>query len=158
MRRRMVIPINGTEYPVVVDTGIFEHNNANNANLNAGQFASTIYMLPLTITGNFPSLYMEYVDYRGATVDTNLLRGTEPFFWTDNGMFSWAMEFIKWCYKASLKIEPRIVLRTPHLAGKIENVRYTPLQHLREPDPDSPYHYDGGVSLRNPGTRYAVWL
>jgi len=158
MRNRMVIPINGTEYPVIVDTGIFEHNNANNASLAAGQFASTIYMVPLTITGNFPVTYMEYIDYRGAQIDTNLLRGTQEYFWTDNGMFSWAWEFIKWCYKGALKIEPRVVLRTPQLAGKIENVRYSPLQHLREPDPASPYHSDGGVSLRSPATRYSVWL
>ena len=41
---------------------------------------------------------------------------------------------------------------------KIDNVRYTPLQSLRSPQPDSPYHVDGGVSLREPGTDYAVWL
>lgn len=158
MRNGKYIDINGTRFPVITDTGIFEHTNVNNGNLGLGQYASTIYMLPLTITGNFPVLYREYVDYRGASADINLLRGKEDFFWTDNGSFSWAIEQIKWCYKLALKTEQRVVLRTPQLAGRIDAVMYEPLQHLREPDPDNPYFEDGGVSLRDSvGLPYAVW-
>jgi hypothetical protein len=156
MRQSMTIDINGRNYPVVTDTGIFEHNNINNANLAAGQYASPIYFIPLTIVGGFPVTYLEHVDYRRGAQDVNLLRGTETF-WTDRGLYSWAAEFQKWCYKLTLKIEPRIVLRTPQLAGRIDNVMYDPLQHLRDPDPDSPYHFDGGVSLRPTPSTYAVW-
>lgn len=85
------------------------------------------------------------------------MRNLQEFWWTDSGLYSWALEQLKWCIKFSLRAEPRVVLRTPHLAGKIDNVMYSPLQHLRSPDPDSPYHYDGGVSVRGLGTRYAVW-
>ena len=157
MRAGMYIDINGRRYPVVTDTGIFEHNNINNSNLAAGQYASSIYMVPMTILDNFPVTYMEYIDYRQAQPDASLLQGKQDFWWTDQGMYSWSIENNKWCYKLSLKIEPRVVLRTPHLAGRIDHVRYSPLQHLREPDPDSPYHADGGVSVRETGTRYAVW-
>ncbi len=73
-------------------------------------------------------------------------------------MYSWALEQIKWCYKFSVKTEQRVVLRTPHLAGRIDNVRYSPLQHLRTYETDSPYHVDGGVSVRASGTTYSVWL
>ena len=157
MRQGMYIDINGIRYPVVTDMGIFEHNNVNNANLRAGQYASTIYMVPLTITGGFPVTYLEYSDYRLAAPDTALLQGTEHYWWTDNGMFSWAIEWNKWCYKLSVKTEPRIVLRTPQLAGRIDSVMYTPLQHTREFDPASQYFADGGVSLRG-NTRYvSVW-
>ena len=157
LRRRRVLPINGVEYPVVLDTGIFEHNNANNGNLAAGQFASSIYFVPLTIGGGFPVTYREYVDYRLAQPDTDLMRVLEEWFWTDNGAFSWSVEQDKWCYKLSLKTEQRVILRTPHLAGKLQHVRYSPLQHLREPDPSSPYWQDGGVSLRSHTFGYAVW-
>jgi len=157
MRNEMVIPINGVDYPVITDTGIFEHNNANNANLAAGQFASSIYLVPLTMQGNFPVTYLQYIDYRQAGMDRMLLQGREDWWWTDNGSFSWALEQIKWCYKFSLKTERRIILRTPQLAGKLQYVRYSPLQHLREPDPDSPYHEDGGVSIRGTAPLQAVW-
>ncbi len=158
MRRNKTIEINGMTYPVVTDTGIYEHNPSNNQNLEAGQFASTIYMVPTAVQGNFPTTYFEYVDYRQAAGDISLLRGREDFFWTDQGRYSWAIEQQKWCYKMALKMEPRVILRTPHLAGRIDNVLYAPIAHLRDPDPDSVYFQDGGVSLRDGlGTPNAVW-
>lgn len=158
LRNGMYLDINGRRYRVIVDTGIYEHNSTNNGNLIPGEYASTIYMVPITITGGFPVTYRQYVDYRRSAPDVNLLRGLEDFFWTDAGVYSWAVEQIKWCYKLALKTEQRVILRTPHLAGRIDNVKYSPLQHLRDPDPDSPYWYDGGVSLRSGiGTANAVW-
>lgn len=157
MRNGMYIDINGRRYDVVTDTGIFEHNNINNANLLAGEYASTIYMVPLTIVGGMPVTYREFVDYRRASGDISLLKGMETF-WTDRGIYAWALEQIKWCYKLAAKTEQRVVLRAPQLAGRIDAVKYSPLQHLRSPDPDSPYFADGGVSIRGATrTPYAVW-
>jgi len=110
----------------------------------------------LTIQGNFPVTYIEHVDYRAWRDDVSLLRGTEEF-WTDDGKFSWAIEHVKWCYKLSLKTEQRVILRTPQLAGRIDNVLYQPLQHLRSFDPSSEYFADGGVSLRADDQTFAVW-
>ena len=158
MRNGMYLTVNGNRYDVIVDTGIYEQNNANDANLAAGEYASSIYFVPLTMQGNFPVTYREYLDYRHAQPDVSLLRGLEDFFWTDGGVYTWALEQVKWCYKLAAKTEQRIILRTPHLAGRLDNVKYTPLQHLRDPNADSPYFVDGGVSLRNPiGTPNAVW-
>jgi hypothetical protein len=158
MRNGRYIDINGNRYPVIVDVGIFEHTNINNANVGLGQYASSIYMVPLTITGNFPVTYREHVDYRAAFANSNtaLLRGSENF-WSDDGVYSWAFEDQKWCYKLSVKTEQRIILRTPQLAGRIDSILYEPLQHLREGDPTSPYWYDGGVSTVADETSYAVW-
>ena len=156
MRNGKYIDINGNRYAVITDTGIFEHTNINNANVPAGSYASSIYMVPLLITGNFPVTYMEHVDYTAGLRDVALLNGKEEF-WTDRGLFSWAIKNLAWCYELMVKIEPRVVLRTPQLAGRIDHVLYSPLQHLRSPDPDSPYNYDGGVSLRGRPTSYATW-
>jgi hypothetical protein len=156
MRDSMTMPINGKTYRVVTDTGIFEKNNVNTAGLNAGQYASAIYAIPMTITGNFPVCYREYLDYRGISRDAADLNGTQ-MFWTDDGIYLWASEVVKYCYKLSLRTEQRIVLRTPQLAGKIQNIKYTPLQHLRETYPDSQYNFDGGVSVRGQSFGKAVW-
>jgi hypothetical protein len=158
MRQGNYIDIEGVRYPVITDTGIFEHNSTNNAHLIPGEYASSIYVIPLTIQGGFPVTYMEYLDYRQAQADVNLLRNTESFFWTDNGFYSWAVEYIKWCYKLSLKTEDRVILRTPQLAGRIDAVKYSPLQVERSTDPSSSYFKDGGVSIRGGlATPYAVW-
>lgn len=156
MRTGRYIDINGNRYPVIVDVGIFEHNNVNNGNLALGQYASSIYMVPLSITGGFPVTYREHIDYRAGAADLAALRGNETF-WTDSGVYSWALEQTKWCYKLSVKSEQRVILRTPHLAGRIDAITYSPLQHLRESDPESPYFVDGGVSMRADATSFAVW-
>lgn len=157
MRRAMTIDINGKTYPVIVDTGIYEKDSTNNANLLPGEYASSIYIVPLTINGGLRVTYREFLDYSQAARDIALLNGTQTF-WTDGGIFTWAVEQIKWCYKLSLKTEQRIILRTPQLAGKLQNVKYTPLQHLRDPYTDSPYFVNGGVSLRDTADfGRAVW-
>lgn len=158
MRNGRFIDINGNRYPVVIDDGIFEHDSTNNVNLEPGQYASSIYMVPLTITGGFPVTYLEHVNYRAAQSDIALLNGKERF-WTDGGKYMWVVEQNRFCYLLSVKTEQRVVLRTPHLAGKIDAVAYSPLQHLRSFDPASPYHADGGVSMRaNPfGSINAAW-
>jgi hypothetical protein len=158
MRQGMYIDIEGIRYPVITDTGIREMNPADNANILPGQYASSIYAVPLTIQGGFPVTYMEYLDYRMAQTDVSLLRGMETFWWTDQGFYSWALEQIKWCYKLALKVEPRVVLRAPQLAGRIDAVRYAPLQHERDSDTSSSYFRDGGVSLRTGiSAPYSVW-
>ena len=158
MRRSMLIEINGKTYPVVTDDGIFEHTNITNANVNAGEFASSIYVVPLTIQGGFPVTYRQYLDYRStfANANTALLKGREDF-WTDDGIYSWAISNNLWCYQLALKTEQRVILRTPQLAGKIQYVKYTPLQHLRSPMADNAYFANGGVSIRTDGKKYAVW-
>ncbi len=155
MRESLTITINGRLYPVILDDGIYEQDSTNDANLAAGEYASSIYFVPLTVGGNFPVLYREYLDYSSAVAAANvaLMNGAEPF-WTDGGIYSWAIETDKWCYKFNLKTEQRIVLRTPHLAGKLQNVKYVPLQHLQSPFPESPYHFDGGMSTRPIATVY----
>ena len=160
MRDGMFIQINGIKYNVVVDDGIYEHNAANNQNLLPGEYASTIYAVPLTILGGFPVTYRQYLDYRTPVAAANIA----PFqqyrrdFWSDNGIFSWAYDGQLWCYKLGMKTEQRVILRTPQLAGRIDYVKYTPTQHLRSPMPDSDYFMDGGVSTRPAArTSYAVW-
>lgn len=157
MRRGMYLTVNGQDIPVVIDDGIYEYNSTNSASVIPGQYASAIYAVPLTISGSFPVTYMQYVDYRQAQPDVNFLQGKQDFWWTDSGRYSWAIENKKWCYMLAAKTEQRVILRTPQLAGKIQRVSYSPLQHLRDSDASSPYFQDGGVSIRPSSVSYSVW-
>ena len=161
MRAGNFLWVNGRKMEVVTDDGIFEHDSTNNANLAPGQFASSIYQVPLTILGNFPSTYRQYLNYRSPVALANVAAFAarrQPDFWSDNGVFSWAYDGQLWCYLLGLKTEQRVILRTPQLAGRIDYVKFTPLEHLRSPFPDSPYHADGGISVRpSPRSSFAVW-
>jgi len=156
MRRGMYIDINGSRYTVVTDTGIFEQNNVNTAGIPAGQYQSHIYFVPLTIVGGMPVTYRNYLDFSKTQQDAALLNNMQTF-WSDGGIYTWAIENQKWCYKLSLRTEQRIVLRAPHLAAKLQNVRYSPQSHVRDPYPESPYFADGGVSTRPSSYGDAVW-
>lgn len=159
MRAGMFIEINGRRYNVVVDDGIFEHTNATTAGVGAGTFSSALYFVPIKIRGNFPVTYWQFIDYR------NIRRQLSAFgagarnvpFWTDGGRILWVYVDNGYCFKVQGKVEHRVVLRTPWLAGKIQAVRYAPMQHLNSPFPDSPYFQDGGVSFRSVTSGFHVW-
>jgi len=154
MRQSMSLNVNGRVYPVVTDDGIFE-KTSNAYPIPAASYASSIYFIPLTITGGFPATYFEYVDYRNAGVSLPIANMVD--FWTDGGLYSWAIETQKWCFKMSVKTERRIVLRVPQLAARLDDIVYSPEKHVRSPFEDNPYYVDGGVSLRSASTLYTPW-
>lgn len=150
MRNGKYIDINGNRYAVILDDGLPEMTNTDNGAIASGSFASSIYFVPLRARGGFPTLYWEYLDYRRVQAQIAPLgAGVRNVpFWTESGRFLWVYRDKGYCFDLQAKIEPRVVLRTPHLAGKIQNVRYSPLTHLRSSYPDSPYFTNGGASFR----------
>lgn len=145
--------IDGERIPVVIDDAIpVEKNGDAGSTLPAGSFASDIYLLPLTVRGGMPVTFMEYFDYSAtngvmrAVADGRL--GNE--FWTDGGRWLWTFSRTRFCASWTAKIQPRLRLLTPHLAGRLQNIRWTPLQSFREPYPDQPYFVDGGITTYAP--------
>jgi hypothetical protein len=156
VRQGMMINLNGENVRVVIDDGIAESNNANDANCDPGEYASDVYLLPIRYMGNRDAMRIDYKDYRfinGEIAATQNLIG--PFYrHTPDGRFLWNIVQDGRCFKIQAEIEPRIILKTPQLAARIQNVKYVPLQHLREPDPDGSYFFKGGVSTRAPTSYY----
>jgi len=159
MRNGLYLDLNGKRFNVVLDTGIVEENNATNpSDLNAYEYASSIYYIPLKIVGGLPVTYWEYLNHQLSVPQTQLLQGMQTW-WTDGGRWLWSMDGKFTCFKVKMETDPRIVLRTPHLAWKIQNVKYTRMVALRDPDPENDYWVNGGVSIRNLSpTQYAAWL
>jgi hypothetical protein len=158
MRQGRYLIVDGRRVPVILDDGIAEDTNTNNANLAAGQFASDIYLLPFSVLGNYSTLYLEYQDFSAGAGDIQLANLGDRIWWTDGGKFIWTKSTSQWCFTLTSLIKPRVILRTPFLAGRIQNVKYTPLQHTRQPFPDDGYFVNGGVqSARSVPTYYAEW-
>ncbi len=149
MRKSMTIDINARSYRVVLDDGINEQTNTENASIPSGEFASDLYFVPLTANG-FSVTRIEYLDYRQimpalAGLGTGIQKVR---FWTNDGRYLWTVQDTRECIDVTGRTQARVVLQTPMLAGRIQNIRYAPLQHLRSSYPDSPYWQDGGVSTR----------
>jgi len=138
IRQGMTINLNGENVRVVLDDGIPESNNANDANCQPGEYASDVYLLPITYLGGRPAMRIDYKDYRfmtGEIAATNDLVGGfyQP---SPDGRFSYSLVRDGRCFKIQAETE------------------YIPLQHLREPDPDGSYFFKGGVSTRAPASYY----
>jgi len=153
MRNNQYLIINSKRYPVILDDCIPEENNADNGTIPVGGFASDIYVVPFSARGGtLRTLYWEYYDFRNAVVpDVNMVRAS-GFFWSDSGTFLWGLQPpVVWCLDLIAKIKPRLILRTPQIAGRLTNVAYSPLQHINDPLPSQDYWVNGGVSTGRPG-------
>jgi hypothetical protein len=157
MRNGRYLVIDGKQVPVILDDGIAEDTNTNNANLAAGEFASDIYLLPFSVKGNFSSLYMEYLDFSKAQPDINLAGFQSIYDVTDGGKFLWIKDNVRGCFLLQGVIRPRVILLTPQLAGRVTNVKYEPLQHTREPFPTDGYFVNGGVVTTTDRGLYHEW-
>jgi len=163
MRNGLYIDINGRRYNVVVADGMTElcgdpAQSCWNANLASGEYASDFFFLPLKVRSGVQVLYWEYLDYSKSDMEIAMTRSQNDF-WTDGGRWLWTVERARGCYKMYAEIDPRMVLRTPHLAFRLDNIKYTPMRHLRSPFFDSPYFLKGGVHERtNPADSwYSEW-
>ena len=156
IREGMYLFLNGRRHPVILDDGIYEYDSTNSAELAAGEFASNIYIVPLTYLGGRNATFFEHKDYRGARRDLNVARMGDDI-WSDDGRFLWTSDKVKICYDVTGYVEPRIILKTPQLAGRLDHVKYTPAQHFRSPWEDSDYFFKGGVSMRTATEYYSDW-
>jgi hypothetical protein len=147
MQNGQYLMIDNVRIPVILDDYLTEYTNTTNANVPSGSFASDIYLLPLTVKGNLQVLFYEYFNFDGPNGAMQAVRdgrlGNEVYS-SDGGKFLWTHERTLWCVDWAAKIEPRLRLLTPHLAGRLQNVIYAPLQHVREAVPGAPYYVNGG--------------
>lgn len=158
LRSTKLLPVNGKVIPVVVDDGIFENDSTNNANLAAGQYASDIYFLPLTVMGGIPVTYFKMYQYENVQAQSFLnLPGGAATFTTDGGFYRFYVNFKNGCLNMTWEFAPRLHVRTPQVAWRIQNVGYEPLQHFRSFDPASNYFANGGVTNQPTTTYYTPW-
>lgn len=147
MRAGNFLLIDGARIDVILDDAIPETNGNNGpAGFVKGEYASDIYLLPMSVAGGIASIYLEYMDYANpslrAALAGNMILGEQQ------GAFMVFPRQKNNCVQWQAAIEPRLILRTPWLAGRIQNVAYKPLQHTRTPFPGDPYNVDGGITTR----------
>lgn len=152
MRNGSFLTIDGVDVEVVQDDGIAETTSPN----NAAAFSSTIYIIPMSILGGQAVLYMEHFDFSNPSISA--AQQLAPNMFRVEGPWITTHKVRNWCLQIQTKIEPRLVLRTPWLAARLNNVVATPLIRTRAPFPSSPYYVDGGVSTNRPGpSLYSLW-
>jgi len=160
MRNNQYLIINSKRYPVILDSCIPEDNRADNATIPIGGFASDIYIIPFSARGGtLRTLYWQYFDFKNGPMQAVQDIRAGEFFWSDGGVFMWHLKPPNnWCINAISVVEPRLILRTPQLAGRLVDVAYVPLQHVNDPLPSQDYWVNGGVATGRPApSPFSEW-
>lgn len=156
MRRGRYLLIDGERVDVILDEGIPElnGNEAGQATVPRGCFATDIYLLPMSVAGGRAVTYLEYFQYSNPSLNSALdglaLARVEGAFLT------WPRQTNQ-CVQWQSKIEPRLIMRTPWLSARLQNVNYCPIQHTRDSFPAEPYFADGGLTNRLGPSYYRLW-
>lgn len=155
MRAGRYLLIDGERVEVQFDDGIPEKDGNNSGgSFPRGCFSSDIYFLPMSVQGGQSVLFMEYFQYSNPAIQDalgNMVLGRVEGPWITyprqtNGCIQWDSE-----------VQPRLVLRTPWLAARIQNIAYCPTQHDPEPFPADPYFTSGGVTSRSGPSYHSLW-
>lgn len=158
LREQSVLPIRGRMVKVIQDNTIPEQNSTNNANLAKGTYASDIYFNCRSVMGGVPTCYIDPFDLSNRLLESIINRGNvRSTFTTDGGMFRWYVKeknnCIQWTYKSMW----RLMQHATQLCGRITNVGYMPVQHVRDWDPDSDYFKNGGITGTEDQPYYQDW-
>lgn len=155
IRASHLIPVNGRMIRVVEDDTIPETSLGNIAGVPT--FSSTIYGIPLTVLGGFPVTFWEYFNHANAQAAMIQQFAAGLTWTTDGGMFRWNTDYSKGCLKLNVDFDPRLRMRTPQIAWRINNVAYQPLQHFDDWNPSGEYFVNGGVTTGESQKYYAPW-
>jgi hypothetical protein len=144
--------IDGQKVPVVLDDGIAETVRPGSS------FSASIYFVPLRVLGNRPVTFLEYVDYEGPLGAMEMARALAPagsYYTTNNGRFLWHTKPpTNFCVQSLAKTEWRVILETPQIAARLDNVVYAPAgagQHRSWDPANSSYYVNGGATNRGSG-------
>lgn len=156
MRNGKYLMVDGQRLDVILDEGIPEYSQTTNGNVASGCFSSDIFFIPMSVVGGRAVTYMEYFDYDNPSISSALTDGMAII--RKEGAFLTTMSQTLWCIKWQTKVEPRLIMRTPWLAGRIQNVAYCPIQHEPTSFPSDPYYTaPGGVTARTGPSLYDIW-
>ena len=147
MRAGQFLLIDGVQVPVIIDNTMTETNAGN------GNFQSNMYLLPLSAPGKFGDTngqltYVEYFDYRaqyGAQSGFQAMGPDNIYKVSGDGRFiAVLLSPTAFCRQVMMRTSKRIIMRTPFLAARIDDIRYNVYIHEREWQPGTSFFVNGG--------------
>jgi len=143
MRQGKYLLIEGKRYEVIVDDMITETPAAGGV---VGNYQSDVYFLPLTANGE-PTLFWEYFSFNEQAIAAAAKMAPSGYFSVlQNGRFLQVRQSpTHTCVSVEIIERPRLILMTPFLAAKMQNLRYTISIHERDALPDETYFVNGGL-------------
>ncbi len=145
MRTDPHLMIEGKRYEVIISDEVAEEIAAGGV---VGTYESDVYIVPLTANGE-PVLFWEYFDMNAEAIAAANQMAPGGFFSTlADGRFLLVRQSpTHTCVQVEIIERPRLILLTPFLAAKVQNVRYTYSIHERDPFTTDTYFVNGGLTV-----------
>jgi hypothetical protein len=157
MRENFVWPLRGRAIPVIIDDGITEQTPVTASQLTlSGSYSSDMYFVNYE-GASVPTTYWKFFDHRNENSAALEKLTANQSFTSDGGMFRWYVNHKNGCVDLTIDFSPRLIVRCPQICGRIQNVAYLPVAHVRAVDPTSSYFADGGRTTGQSPTFYAPW-
>lgn len=155
MRSGKYLMIDGVRIEVVLDEGIPElDGNDSGGNFPSGCFSTDIYLIPMSVVGGRAVTYLEYFQYSNPSLNDAL--GNMILGRIEGAFLTWPRQTNQ-CVVWQTKVEPRLIMRTPWLAARLQNVVYCPIQHEPDAFPGDPYYLNDGRTSRPGPSLYSHW-
>lgn len=149
MMQGQYLLVDGNRIPVVFSEGIPQTSQGN------GLFTSDIYVVPVSWAG-IPLLVLEYFD-----MNNQYLQEYAGFVNPDShrtlndGLFLVGSRDSGFCEEFLFGARMRLILETPFLAGRLDDIQYSFRAPIRTADPSNTFTYaNGGRTFINADTEY----
>lgn len=143
MMRGQYLWIDGEQVPVVFSEGIPNPATANNT------YNADIYIVPVNWMGR-PLIRAEYFPMDNQyTQEWMNAFGIQTVSTLNNGMFLVGYRSTGLCLEWHFQARMRLILETPFLAARVDDVQYTYFEPTRESFPGASRYVNGGISYRS---------
>jgi hypothetical protein len=91
--------------------------------------------------------FLEYFPLNNPVVqEWNRISNTTDRFYTNNGMFAFASRSVGFCDQLLMTTQLRLIVETPFLAGRIDNISFPLVTGFRSPFPGNSSYVNGGTN------------
>lgn len=147
MRRGSFLWIDGQQVPVITTDGP--------AKTAVGPgFSSSIYFVPLRANGQRVTWLEAFDQSNSEAMRFMNIAGSPNARTLNGGVYSVVRSEKNWCVNYALRIKPRLIMRTPFLAARIDNVNFALRHYVRSPYHGDIYYANGGQTYRTAPTLY----
>lgn len=143
MMRGQFLWIDGEQWPVVFSEGIPNPATANNT------YNADIYIIPVSWEGR-PLIYAQYYPMDNQYTQEWMNNfGIQTVSVLNNGLFLVGYRSTGLCIEWHFQARMRLILETPFLAARVDDVQYSYYEVTRQAIPGSSLYQDGGISYRS---------
>lgn len=141
MQANQYLLVDNIKYPVIFSEGVAQTTPA------ANTFESDAYVLPISSAGA-PLTRLEYFPMDNQYITEMLQFGMDSPTAINNGLWLVGHEATAFCKEWEFASKMRLILETPWLAARVDNIQYSFNAEIRNAIPGQSYYADGGVTRR----------